>query len=195
MASLYTISGPRGVGKTSLMEDLCEKNGIRPIVPYTTRDPRDNEIEGRDYHFVTENEFNSIRRTKGMFDVLTLRGKMYGTPLEEFDTVVNNDSTRVDANRIINIAAASALELRRELGLRVVKSIFLLPACWNDIDEQMRAKGISEEQILERRSSEPTDLTMLPHFDHIAVNPFGERESTYKNILGFVMRTSNVRVT
>jgi guanylate kinase len=80
MGKIFTFSGSRGVGKTTIMDDLAEKCGVKPIVPYTTRDPRPNEVEGRDYHFVKDYEFDAIRRTRGMFDVLTLRDRKYGTP-------------------------------------------------------------------------------------------------------------------
>lgn len=64
MGKIFTFSGPRGEGKTTIMDDLGEHCGVMPIVPYTTRDPRPNEVEGRDYHFVTDYEFDAIRRTR-----------------------------------------------------------------------------------------------------------------------------------
>lgn len=192
MGKIFTFSGPRGVGKTTLMEDLRDKVGVQPIVPYTTRDPRPNEIEGQDYHYVTDYEFDAIRRTRGMFDVLTLRGKKYGTPMEEFDRVIGGPNGTLEYTRSINLAAASALELRREVGSSAVRSIFVLPECWNDIEQQMRDKGISEREILERRSAEPTDLTMLPEFDHIVINRYRERETALKNVANFVIATAGL---
>jgi guanylate kinase len=192
MGKIFTFSGPRGVGKTSIMDDLNDHCGIRPIVPYTTRDPRPNEVEGRDYHYVTDYEFDAIRRTRGMFDVLTLRGRKYGTPLEEFDRVIGGPNSTLEYTRTINLAAASAIELRKEIGEAAVKSIFILPECWNDIEQQMRDKGIPEEQILERRASEPTDLTMLPEFDRIVVNGYNKREEAFRNVAGYIARISGI---
>lgn len=192
MGKIFTFSGPRGVGKTTLMEDLRDGAGVQPIVPYTTRDPRPNEIEGKDYHYVTDYEFDAIRRTRGMFDVLTLRGKKYGTPMEEFDRVIGGPSGELEYTRSINLAASSALELRRQVGGSAVRSIFVLPECWNDIEQQMRDKGISEQEILERRSAEPTDLTMLPEFDLIVINRYGEREAVLKTVANFVIATAGL---
>ncbi len=192
MGKIFTFSGPRGVGKTTLMEDLRDHVGIQPIVPYTTRDPRPNEIEGQDYHYVTDYEFDAIRRTRGMFDVLTLRGKKYGTPMEEFDKVIGGPNGTLEYTRSINLAASSALELRREIGTSAVRSIFVLPECWNDIEQQMRDKGIPEDQILERRSAEPTDLTMLPEFDQIVINRYGERETALKSVANFIITAAGI---
>lgn len=192
MGKIFTFSGPRGVGKTTLMEDLRDEVGVQPIVPYTTRDPRSNEVEGQDYHYVTDYEFDAIRRTRGMFDVLTLRGKKYGTPMEEFDKTIGGPNGALEYTRSINLAASSALELRREIGNSAVHSIFVLPESWNDIEQQMRDRGISEREILERRSAEPTDLTMLPEFDRIIVNRYGEREAALRNIVDFVIKTAGI---
>lgn len=192
MSRIFTFSGPRGVGKSTVMEDLRDRYGVRPIVPYTTREPRTSETEGKDYHFVTDYEFEAVRRTKGMFDVLALNGKKYGTPLEEFDRVAASSGDNIESMRTINLAASSALELRKQLGQRLVKTVFILPHCWDDIEQQMRDRGISEEEILERRAAEPTDLTMLPEFDHIMVNSYGEPGTTTRNAAQFITRASGI---
>ena len=195
MGKIFTFSGPRGVGKTSLIDDLREKCGVHPVVPYTTREPREYEVEGYDYHFVSDREFDAIRRTRGMFDVLTLRGKKYGTPLEEFDKVIGGPSGEVQYVRSINLAASSAIELRKEIGESAIKSIFILPECWDDIGQQMRDKGIPEEQILERRSTEPTDLTLLPQFDQIVINKYSKRDDAFCTISKFISQYSGVALS
>lgn len=176
------------------MDDLRDHLGIRPIVPYTTRDPRPDEVEGRDYHYVTGFEFDAIRRTRGMFDVLTLRDAKYGTPMEEFDRAVGGPNTTLEFTRTINLAASSALELRREIGSSSVQSIFILPESWSDIEQQMRDKGIPDQQILERRAAEPTDLTMLPEFDRIIVNKYGERTAAYMNAAEFIIGSTGLKL-
>jgi guanylate kinase len=195
MGKIFTFSGPRGVGKTSIMNDLRQECGVKTIIPYTTREPRPDEIEGKDYHFVTDHEFDAIRRTEGMFDVLTLRGRKYGTPLAEFDRALGISEGSVEGLRTINLAASSALELRKELGGTSVKSLFVLPECWSDIEQQMRDKGISEEQILERRAAEPTDLTMLPEFDRIIINQYQNRAAALQSVASYLSQISSIELT
>lgn len=195
MGQIFTFSGPRGVGKTAIMDDLRDISSVEPIVPYTTRAPREHETEGRDYHFVTDYEFDAIRRTRGMFDVLTLRDNKYGTPLQEFDKVIGHARGGVESIATINLAATSAIELRKEIGNTAVHSIFVLPECWDDIERQMREKGIPEEQILERRSSEPTDLTLLPEFDKLIVNPYGSRIEAFRNVAAYIAKVSGVEIS
>lgn len=195
MGQIFTFSGPRGVGKTTIMDDLRDISGVEPIVPFTTRAPREHETEGRDYHFVTDYEFDAIRRTRGMFDVLTLRDNKYGTPLQEFDKVIGREQGGVESIATINLAATSAIELRKEIGNAAVHSIFVLPECWDDIERQMREKGIPEEQIVERRSSEPTDLTLLPEFNKLIVNPYGNRVDAFRNVAAYIAKVSGIEIS
>jgi guanylate kinase len=127
-----------------------------------------------------------------MFDVLTLRDKKYGTPLQEFDRVIGLQNGDVESIATINLAATSAIELRKEIGSAAVHSIFVLPECWDDIERQMRDKGIPESQIQERRAAEPTDLTLLPSFDRIIVNPYGEREKAFRNAAAYVASITGI---
>lgn len=173
MGKIIAFSGPRGVGKTSIIHGLRDEHGIRPIVPYTTREPRDHEIEGRDYNFVTPAEFEAVRKTQGMFDVLDLKAGKYGTPLEEFREVARDNGDTLDSIRTIGLAAISAVGLQKEIGSDFVKIVFVLPSSWHQIERQMRDEGMTEEAILQRRSSEPTDLTLIPQFDHIMINSYG----------------------
>lgn len=195
MAKIITISGPRGVGKSAIVDGLRDKHSIRPIVPYTTREPRQHEIDGRDYNFIGSREFDTIRRTVGMFDVLTLGDNKYGTPIKEFDDVIAAPDDSVDHIRTINLAAGSAIELRREMGASVVGSVFVLPRSWTDIEQQMRDGGLSEEVIMARRASEPTDLTMLPAFNHIVVNEYGRQDETCRNVAEYILNFAGLRVS
>jgi guanylate kinase len=183
MGNILTVSGPRGVGKSAAMRDLGELHGIRPIVPYATRDMRLNEVNGVDYRFVDHDTFNRLRHERPMFDVLDLKGNQYGTPLLDLEDVIDREGP--DVLRSINLAANSAIQLRRQLGSNAVRSVFILPASWQDIEMQMREKGTSEAEIQDRRSKEPTDLTLLPEFDQIVVNQYGCIDDTVEQIATF----------
>lgn len=190
MGSILTVSGPRGIGKSVVMGGLRDRYRVQPIVPYTTRDMRKGEAEGVDYRYVTKNEFGRLRRERPMFDVLPLNGNLYGTPLQDFLDVFKGKGLRT-----VNMAAESALKLRGELRNKGrIACLFLLPASWNDIGKQMRAGGIAEDKIMERRTHEPTDLTRLPEFDQIVVNRFGKQDETLRSVVDFVRSTLHERL-
>lgn len=191
MGNIITISGPRGVGKTTVMHQLHAEHDIAPIVPYTTREKRAGEKDGIDYRFVDNAQFTQIRHARPMFDVLNLKGNQYGTPLRDFEDVLFNPQD-TETIRSVNLAANSAIQLRRQLGSETIKSVFIIPASWHDIEQQMRDKGISEEEIISRRASEPTDLTLLPEFDRIVVNNYNEMGSTVKNIADYALSAFSI---
>lgn len=186
MGNIITISGPRGVGKTTVMHELHHGYNIAPIVPYTTRDMRSGETEGIDYRFVDNAQFTQIRHARPMFDVLNLKGNQYGTPLKDFEDILF-DSQDTKTIRSVNLAANSAIQLRRQLGSETIKSVFIIPASWHDIEQQMRDNGIDEEEIASRRASEPTDLTRLPEFDRIVVNSYNRMSATVKDIADYAL--------
>lgn len=188
MGEIITISGPRGIGKSAIINRLHEQ-GIAPIVPFATRLPRYGEIDGVDYRFVSPEAFDDIHARTPMFDVLQLKQNRYGTPLNDFHDALDTPG----AVRTVNLAANSALGLReamRAQGRTAVRSIFMLPASWSDIQRQMLEGGVSPEQVAQRCSQEPTDLTLLPEFNHIVINTFGESEATVRTIAAFAGRAA-----
>jgi guanylate kinase len=201
MGKIFTFSGPRGVGKTTIMDDLRDQYGIMPIVPYATRGMRPGEVDGRDYKFVSPDEFHSIRTTGGgMFDVLTIDDNHYGTPYADFDTVLQSDEPGVKGIRTVNLAATTALRLKAEFnpiysdleaGL-AVHSLFILPKNFAHIRKQMQEKGIGNGEIEERLRSEPTDLTLLPEFDALIINGYGRRKEALHEAAQFIMHYADV---
>lgn len=155
-------------------------------MPFTTREPRSGEVEGVDYRFLDSAEaFGAIHDETPMFDILTLKGNQYGTPLQDFVDVLESNGEI----RSVNLAAASALDLRermRKRGLHAVKAVFVLPQSYSDIERQMREAGISVEQIALRLSQEPTDLALLPYFDQIVINEYGTPELAAQRIAAFL---------
>lgn len=186
MGKIFTFSGPRGVGKSTVVERLHSERGLKPIIPYTTRDRRAGEVDGRDYHFVTHAEFDMVRRRRGMFDVLALAGNSYGTPMAEIDAVIDSTDEATENHRTFNLAATTALQLKSQIGNNKVFTTFVMPDSWAHLEEQMRKSGVSEAEIKERQKADPTDLTTLPQFDRIILNPFGDKETAYRNAVTFI---------
>lgn len=180
MGNILTISGPRGVGKTSIMRDLNDGYGIEPIVPYTTRPMRDGEVDGIDYRFTTPGHFDHLCAERPMFDVLSLGGNQYGTPLADFQDVIDPGSP--DTLRSVNLAADTAIQLQSRLGHEAVRTLFILPASWEDIEKQMKDTGLEEEKIRARCDYEPTDLTVLPKFNRLVLNVYRQQADTVEQI-------------
>src|SRR5215475_13710515 len=86
MARVFVITGPSGVGKGSLIRRLCERvPGLEPSVSATTRAPRPGEVDGRDYHFLTPEEFDRRARVGEFVEHATYGGNRYGTLRSEVE--------------------------------------------------------------------------------------------------------------
>lgn len=89
---ILVVSGPSGVGKTTLCEHLMRRERrLKPGITATTRKPRPGEVNGRDYHFLTIKGFANGIRSKKFVEYTKLFGNYYGTPVESLDRVFKQD--------------------------------------------------------------------------------------------------------
>lgn len=144
---VIVISGPSGAGKTTLLRELlsrCER--LVPSVSATTRQPRPGEVNGRDYHFISEDEFQR-RRERGDFlesaEVFN-RGTWYGTLTEEV-------APRLAAGKWV------VLEIDAQGTRAVVErypdavTIFVQPETLEELERRLRKRGTESEEALQRR--------------------------------------------
>ena len=86
---MFVLSSPSGVGKTTLTKKLAENNSQFVIsISHTTRKPRSNEINGKDYHFVTSKEFNNLIANKEFYEFASIFDNHYGTHKEMVDKLL-----------------------------------------------------------------------------------------------------------
>jgi guanylate kinase len=189
MGNILTISGPRGVGKTTIIKSLSEEYQIRPIAPYTTRAMRRGEVNGLDYRFTDHTTFQRIQSEQSMLSALTLGDHSYGTPDGDFENALSDDT---DAIRSVNLTPGGALQLRKRFGTDAIRSVMILPETWNDIERQMLTAGISMREVHDRMDSDPTELSLLPRLDRLVINAYGRMSITVKQIADYAIREFRV---
>ena len=139
------LSGPSGTGKTTLCNGLKEKlPDLRFNVSHTTRPPRENEIDGKDYYFISEKEFQTMRERGDFLEWANFNGNFYGTAFESIK------KSRVNGHDII-----LELDVQGAVTLRKLKYpgvfIFLLPPSLEELSFRLNDRNTESEEIINQR--------------------------------------------
>ena len=176
---LVIISGPSGVGKDTII-DAMERRGHVPayhyVVTCTTRPPRDGEIAGKSYIFVTPAEFLAMREAGELLEANEVHGNWYGTPLAGV-----RDALARGQHAILKIDVQ---------GAEVVKSrapdallIFVLPPSMETLVEHLKARRTeSAEQLEIRQRNAALELARKDDYDYVVVNEEGRVDVTAERI-------------
>lgn len=165
LGGLIVVSGPSGVGKDALLDRIFDRlPGVVRSVSATTRPPRDAEIDGKDYYFISRDEFEKGIKSGYFYEYAEYGGNLYGTP-----------KARVDEQR----AAGTDVILKIEVqGAELVKKlspdahlVFIEPPSYEELERRLRArKTDSEEKIAERLEIARTELSQSQYYDFHIVN-------------------------
>jgi len=162
---LYVIAAPSGAGKTSLVKALMEREPrIRFSVSYTTRPPRPKEVDGRDYHFVTQAQFQDKVARDEFLEHAQVFDNYYGTGLAE----VQND---LDSGQLLllEIDWQGARQVRARLP--AARSIFILPPTRDALEVRLRSRSTDSEAVIQRRLRDAEqDMGHWTEFDYVVVN-------------------------
>ncbi|HYM70034.1 MAG TPA: guanylate kinase [bacterium] len=176
---LIVISGPSGVGKDTIIERLLRADPrLKYSVSCTTRAPRQGEVDGDNYTFVTRERFQELVAQGAFLEHATYNGHLYGTLRERVD------SARAAGRDIvlkIEVKGAEQVRKREPEGL----FIFVAPPSLDELErrQKMRNSETAEDRAARREIAE-TEMTYAQHYDHVVVND--ELERTVSEILELI---------
>ena len=162
---LFVISAPSGAGKTSLVRALIEREpGLRFSISYTTRPRRPTEVHGRDYFFVTRDEFDQMVADDGFLEHATVFDNRYGTSKTQVAQLLAGGQ-----DLILEIDWQGAAQVRR--ALPECRSIFILPPSRAELERRLRGRGTDSEEVIQRRLRDAaSDMGHWREFDYVVVN-------------------------
>ena len=162
---LFVLSGPSGVGKSSLRENVRKKlPQLAYSISYTTRPPRHGEREGRDYHFVSEETFITMRETGAFVEWAFVHGNYYGTSADQLE-----EQRRQSMDVLLEIDVQGA----RQVKMRFPHAcfIFVLPPDRETLKERLLKRGTEEGEDLETRLENAMgELLEASWYDYLVVN-------------------------
>lgn len=162
---MYVISGPSGVGKTSIIEGVMKK--VRNVVfsvSCTTRPKRPNEVEGRDYFFVDERTFLDMVQKDEFLEWAVVHGHYYGTPRKFVEEQIQKG-----INVILDIDVQGATTVMKKIKDAVF--VFIAPPSFDELKKRLLKRGTEkEEDMLKRLEDAKRELEQIPKFQYLIVN-------------------------
>jgi len=164
-AQLYVISAPSGAGKTSLIRSLRERRpNLQLSTSHTTRAPRSTEQDGREYHFVTKDEFQRMANAGDFLEHAQVFDNHYGTSRRQLE-----DKLASGSDVILEIDWQGAQQVRR--ALPVARSIFILPPSQQALRARLTGRATDSPEVIARRLRDAVaDMGHFREFDYVVVN-------------------------
>jgi len=162
---LFVISGPSGVGKGTLRHELFQcVADLHYSVSVTTRKPRKNEKEGRDYFFVDEQTFKRYIEENKFAEWALVHGDYKGTL---FSTI--NESLSKGMDLVLEIDVQGAIELRKKFPEAIY--IFIAPPSWEQLEDRLRGRKTEREEDLKKRLHDAhNELKKIKYYDYLIIN-------------------------
>lgn len=163
---LIVISGPSGVGKGTIREKLFQMPGHDFVysVSMTTRLPREGEVDGKDYFFVTRDQFEEAIREGKMLEYAEFCGNYYGTPKENVEKLLNEGKEVV-----LEIEVQGALQVMKKCPDAV--TIFIAPPSMQALYDRLIKRGTESEMVIQQRCVKANkEIGLADNYKYIVVN-------------------------
>ena len=171
---LLIISSPSGAGKTTLTRRLLQEfSELRFSVSHTTRQPRANEVDGQDYHFVDENAFRDIIAENGFAEWAEVHGNLYGTSVTEIDLARTAGKSGV----LFDVDYQGARQIKEKFPHAI--GVFILPPSMEELRRRLDGRGSDDAESRQRRFDKAREeIGHYPFFDYMVVNDELQRALT-----------------
>ena len=169
---LVVLSGPGGVGKSTVAKAFRSSSAFLVSVSVTTRAPRFNESEGVDYHFYTNEQFDSAIKNDEFLEWAEFAGNRYGTPREPVESALN-----AGQNVLLEIEIDGAKQVKRKLPEAIL--VFLEPPTWEELVSRLEGRGTdSPERRAARLALAQEEMAAASFFDKVLINDQVEKVVT-----------------
>jgi guanylate kinase len=158
------LSAPSGAGKTTIARQVVKRiGGIRISVSHTTRSPRPNEADGRDYHFITPEQFSLMQNEGAFLEAANVHGNWYGTHKDEVIPFISAGS-----DVILDIDVQGAAIIRKKIDAVMV---FILPPSMEELMKRLKVRNTDEKKVIERRMENARrEVAEAPSYDYLVIN-------------------------
>lgn len=161
---LFVVSGPAGSGKSTIVKKLVDTGEFEFSVSATTRAPRDGEINGVHYHFITRESFEEKIANGEMLEHAEYVGNFYGTPKDAVMKCLD-----AGKNIILEIEVQGAMQVKEKMPEAVM--VLVLPPDAKALEERLRGRGTETEDIIRKRmEASRYELEYFSRYDYVVIN-------------------------
>jgi guanylate kinase len=162
---LLVVSGPSGVGKSSVIDGVLDRTGAAFSVSATTRSPRPGEVDGEDYWFVDHHAFSELVASGGMLEWAEYGGYRYGTP-----RALVIEKLTAGTHVILDIENEGAHQVKESHPSAIL--VFLMPPSRAELEHRLRSRGDTTDHDIARRLAVADEqiLDAREFYDHLVVN-------------------------
>ncbi|MEO7336706.1 MAG: guanylate kinase [Caldimonas sp.] len=167
--NLFAVAAPSGTGKSSLVKALLELDSHLVVsISHTTRPPRGQEQDGREYHFVDEPLFRSMILRGDFVEWAEVHGNLYGTSRTAIEDRITGGH-----DVVLEIDWQGALQIKRLFPNAVL--IFVLPPSWDELLQRLHRRGEDGSDVIARRMANARiEVSQARHFDFVIINALFE---------------------
>ncbi|HTP87499.1 MAG TPA: guanylate kinase [Bryobacteraceae bacterium] len=189
MTCVFIISAPSGSGKSTLVHRLLTSVGdILFSISYTTRAPRGAEVNGREYHFISREDFEARLARDEFLEYAQVFGNYYGTHQDNFDRAMAEGK-----DLLLDIDVKGARQLKERLPGAI--SVFILPPSRQILEERLRARSDTAESVIKRRLREAAEeIRNYDQYDYVLVNQDVEESTETLRSIVFAERSRRARM-
>ena len=168
--NLFVVAAPSGAGKSSLVKALMELDArVQLSVSHTTRTPRGQERHGREYFFVSPQEFDAMVLADAFVEWAFVHGQRYGTSRKAIEERIAQG-----ADVILEIDFQGALQIKRIFTNAVL--IFILPPSWEELRLRLERRGEDPPEVIDlRMKNAAEEIAQVREFDFVIINELFER--------------------
>lgn len=167
--NLFVVAAPSGAGKSSLVKSLLELDSHLVVsISHTTRAPRGQEQNGREYLFIDEATFRNMVAVGDFFEWAQVHGNLYGTSRAAIEQRVSNGQ-----DVVLEIDWQGALQIKQIFPNAIL--IFILPPSWDELAQRLNRRGEDAPEVIEQRMANARiEVDQARHFDFVIINALFE---------------------
>ena len=168
--NLFVVAAPSGAGKSSLVRALMELDSrVAHSVSHTTRAPRGQEKHGREYYFVSSDEFDAMVQADAFVEWAHVHGERYGTSRQAIEERIAQGG-----DVVLEIDYQGAIEIKRIFSNAV--GIFILPPSWEELRARLLRRAEDAPDVIERRlENAALEVAQASRFDFVIINEMFDR--------------------